>query len=110
LVTRLLGVALSLSGGLLIGYAQGLDTIANAVGGIFFNLAIKTPEVGPIIGNYVGGFIEQQVRANYGTYWEVGIILATLGFILIARGDRKPRSPLERVPLVAPPVSVNRQE
>ena len=94
----------------MIGYAQGFDTVAKAVGGIFFNLSIKTPEVGPIIGNYVGGFIEQQVRANYGTYWEIGIILATLGFILIARGDRKPRSPLEKAPLVEPTLSVNRQD
>jgi len=94
----------------LLGSARGADTIANAVGGIFFNLAVKTPEVGPIIGNYVGGFIEQQVRANYGTYWEVGIILATLGFILIGRGDRRPRSPLERAPLVEPALSVSRQD
>jgi predicted MFS family arabinose efflux permease len=92
-----------------MGTAQGWDTIATNVGNIFFSNAINSPDVGPIIGDYIGGFIEQQVRTNYGTYWAVGVILAVLGFLLVAWGDRKARSPLEKVPLVSPPLSVTQE-
>jgi predicted MFS family arabinose efflux permease len=88
----------------MMGDAQGREEIANVVGNLAFDVGKSQPQVGAIVGNYVGGFIVQAVNINYGTYWVFGIILALFGFILVARGDRKPRDPSEREPLLKEPL------
>lgn len=89
-----------------MGYAQGVMVIAYAIGNIVFQTGVQMPDAGPIVGNYLGGVLIQEINANYGSYWTFGIILALLGLILIARGEPKPRDPSERIPLLQEPLSV----
>ena len=110
LATRLLGIALSLTGGVMMGYAQGIETVSNAVGNIIFNVGVNTPGVGVAIGDYVDGLVELLLTPNNGTYWVFGVLLAFFGLVLIGRGDRKPRDPLESVPLLSEPYSAKLQE
>jgi hypothetical protein len=88
----------------MMGWAQGIETVSNAVGNIIFNVGVNIPGVGVAIGDYVDGLVEQQLTPNYGTYWVFGILLAAGGLILIGRGDRKPRDPAEYAPLLTVPL------
>ncbi len=97
-------------GGWLIGDAQGVETVSNAVGNIILNLGISMPTVGAIMGAYVMDLVEQTLTPNYGSYWVFGILLAFFGFILVARGDRKPRDPMEKAPLLTEPLYETRQD
>ncbi len=87
-----------------MGGAQGLVTISNGVGDIILNLGIKMPTVGAIMGAYVRDLVQSQLTLNYGTEWVFGILLAFGGFILVARGDRKPRNPRDKEPLLSEPL------
>ena len=104
LASRLLGVGLCLWGGWLIGNAQGVETLGNDVGNIILVIGINMSTVGAVMGNYVKDLVVQQLTPDYGSYWVFGIILALGGFILVARGDRKPRDPSERAPLLQEPL------
>jgi hypothetical protein len=110
LATRLLGVLLTVSGGWLVGNAQGVITIANGVGSIILSLGIKMTTIGAIMGNYVKDLVTFQLTPDYGSYWVFGILLALGGFILVARGDRKPRDPIERAPLLQEPLYGKQQD
>jgi hypothetical protein len=37
----------------------------------------------------VAAYVEQTSNPAYGSYWAFGVIMVIVGFILIARGDRK---------------------
>lgn len=111
LVSRLIGVALSLSGGWLIGSAQGAITVSNNVGNTIFAVAVSMPTtVGTMIGRYIEDLIVEQLAPNYGSFWVFGVILACGGFILVYRGDRKPRPPEEALPLLTEPLYPNKPE
>ncbi len=68
------------------------------------------PTIGAIMGNYVKDLIISQLTPNYGSYWVFGILLVLGGFILVARGDRKPRDPMERAPLLEEPLYGKQQD
>jgi hypothetical protein len=93
----------------MIGDAQGAKTIANGVAQLAFSTGINMPSVGPIIGNYIRDLLTVSLTLNYGTYWAFGILLALAGFILVARGDRKPRDPKEREPLLSEPLYLKQE-
>jgi hypothetical protein len=75
----------------MIGYVQGLQSIVDAVVNIVHVVISTTPSSSAYIGNYISGYVQQAINPAQGAYWEFGIILAVGGFILIARGDRKPK-------------------
>jgi hypothetical protein len=106
LASRVLGVILSLSGGYLIGNAQGMITISNAVGNFIYSLSMVTPGVGSMIGAYIQDVVTATLSANYGTYWVFGVLLACFGLMLVYRGDKKPRPPEEALPLLTEPLEV----
>jgi hypothetical protein len=108
LASRLIGVALSLFGGWLMGSAQGGITISNEVGSTIYSVAVNTPGVGGMVGEYIELIVTPQLVPNYGTYWVFGVILACLGLGLVYRGDRKPRPPEESLPLLTEPLYVDR--
>lgn len=87
-----------------MGSAQGVVTIANGVGDIALRVGDSMPLVGGVMGAYVGELITQQMTPNYGTYWIFGILLAIAGLMLIGRGDRKPRDPRDKEPLLSEPL------
>jgi hypothetical protein len=109
LYSRLLGVALALSGGLLMGSAQGAITVSNNVGNIVYTVAVNTPGVGSLVGEYLELIITGNFAPNYGTFWVFGVILACLGLTLVYRGDRKPRPPEEALPLLTEPLVVDKK-
>jgi hypothetical protein len=104
LASRLIGVALALSGGWLMGSAQGAITVSNTVGGLIYTNAANTPAVGAIVGEYLELIVTPLLAPNYGTFWAFGVILAFLGLALVYRGDRKPRPPEESLPLLTEPL------
>jgi hypothetical protein len=110
LVSRLIGVALSLFGGWLIGSAQGGITISNTVGNTIYSVAAVTPGVGTMVGKYIELIVTPQLTPNYGTFWVFGVIFACLGLGLVYRGDRKPRPPEEALPLLTEPLYAENKE
>lgn len=50
-------------------------------------------------------YAQADLNPNLGAFWEFGVLLAIISFILIARGDRKPRNPEENAPLLTQPLS-----
>ena len=81
---------MSLSGGYLIGNAQGMITISNAVGNFIYSLSMVTPGVGSMIGAYIQDVVTATLSANYGTYWVFGVLLACFGLMLVYWGTRSP--------------------
>jgi hypothetical protein len=104
LASRLIGVALTLSGAWLMGSAQGVVTVSNAAGNIVLNFARVSPSIGVIIGAYLQELVQQQLTPNYGSFWVFGVLLACGGLALIERGDKKPRPPEESLPLLTEPL------
>jgi len=87
-----------------MGSAQGMITVSNATGNIVYSVAVNTPGVGGMVGEYLALIITAQFAPNYGTFWVFGVILACLGLTLVYRGDRKPRPPEEALPLLTEPL------
>ena len=87
-----------------MGSAQGIITISNHVGNTIYLVSVNTPGVGSLVGKYIELVITGQLDPNYGSFWVFGVILATLGLILVYRGDRKPRPPEEALPLLTEPL------
>ena len=87
-----------------MGGAQGIETVSNAVSKICLDVGIQMTFVGAIMGAYVGDLISQELTVNYGSYWVFGILLAIGGFVLIGRGDRKPKNPKDSEPLLTEPL------
>jgi len=76
----------------MIGYVQGLQTIVNAVNGIVYNTGANMPNAGNSVTQLFQAYVQNQVNPSFGSYWEFGVLFAFAGFILVARGDRKPRT------------------
>jgi hypothetical protein len=100
LVTRLLGIPLGLAGGILIGYAQGVSNLVDAITNLGSNVISNTPNLDHYTGQLISSFIFQDLDSrfdrSYGSYWVFGILLLVGSFVLISRGDRKPVTDLER--------------
>jgi hypothetical protein len=79
-------------GGFMIGYVQGLQTIVDAVNAIVYNTGINMPNAGISVTQLVQAYVQNQVNPSFGSYWELGVLFAFVGFVLVARGDRKPRT------------------
>lgn len=86
------------------GSAQGAITISNAVGNLIYGVAVNTPGVGGMVGQYIELIVTPNLAPNYGTYWVFGVLLACGGLMLVYRGDRKPRPPEEALPLLTEPL------
>jgi uncharacterized membrane protein YfcA len=87
-----------------MGSAQGEITISNVVGSTVYTVAVNTPGVGSLVGEYLSLIITAQFAPNYGSFWVFGVILSCLGLALVYRGDRKPRPPEEALPLLTEPL------
>ncbi len=87
-----------------MGSAQGAITISNAVGNLIYGVAVNTPGVGGMVGQYIELIVTPNLAPNYGTYWVFGVLLACGGLMLVYRGDRKPRPPEEALPLLTEPL------
>jgi hypothetical protein len=109
LVTRLMGFGLCLVGGFMIGWVQGIQTIVDTIDGSITAVAASIPNLDTALRNYVASQIQQNVNPLLGSYWAFGILLAFAGFVLVARGDRKPRSSEEGAPLVPQAVPEKQQ-
>jgi hypothetical protein len=92
-------------GGFMIGYAQGVQTIVDNVNNIIARTALTLPNVGRTLTDLVAAYLQHQVNPTYGSYWEFGALFAIGGFILVARGDRKPRTTQEAEPLPSQPLA-----
>lgn len=93
LVRRLFGAVLTVAGGFLIGYAQGLITISTNMGEIIAVQSSASPQVGAIVGDYVAGFVQQAIDPNYGSYWVFGVIMAIFGLLLISWWEKRAKRP-----------------
>jgi hypothetical protein len=87
-----------------MGTAQGEITVSNTVGNLIYGVAVNTPGVGPMVGQYIELIVTPNFSPNYGTYWVFGVLLACGGLMLVYRGDRKPRPPEEALPLLTEPL------
>ncbi len=64
-----------------MGSAQGMITISNAVGNTIIVVSLSTPGVGAFVGQYVAGYVVQQLAPNYGSFWVFGVILVCGGLV-----------------------------
>jgi hypothetical protein len=74
------------------------------MGSTIYSVAVSTPGVGGMVGEYLELIITAQFAPDYGTFWVFGVILGSLGLMLVYRGDRKPRPPEEALPLLTEPL------
>ncbi len=88
----------------MIGYVQGLQSVVDAVNNITIAVAKALPPMYSVVAGLVTGYVQQDLNPARGSFWEFGILLAVGGFILVARGDRKPRNPAEAEPLLKEPL------
>ncbi len=110
LITRLIGFGLCLFGGFMIGWVQGIQSIVDTINSSISAVASSIPNLDSELQGYLQSQIQQNVNPVLGTYWAFGIILAIAGFILVARGDRKPQSDGEEAPLLSQPASGQQRE
>jgi hypothetical protein len=81
-----------LLGAFTIGYVQGIQVTVPRINSEIYYLAGSLANLAPSITTRFTSYIEQNVTPTLGSYLVVGILLAVGGLILIARGDRKPKS------------------
>ena len=86
----------------MIGYAQGVQSIVDAVVNITQEVVRNTPNLNSPVAFVIAGYLERAANPNFGAYWEFGVLLAIVGFILVAIGDHKSASAQEAEPLLAP--------
>jgi hypothetical protein len=91
-----MGYALCLFGSFVIGYGHGIQTIAGSINGLITFGSGDTPNLAALATNATTIYIQQNVNPTLGLYLPVGIALILGGFILIVRGDQKPKSAEER--------------
>jgi hypothetical protein len=93
LVTRLLGIPLGLAAGFMIGWAQGVSSLIDAISNVASTRIGSTPGLDPytvqLMSAYVFQGMAQRFNANYGSYWAFGVVLAIGSLVLIGRGDHK---------------------
>ena len=85
--SRLGGFVLCVFGGDLIGWAQGLQSLAVGINANIDQIAGSIPNLDSELWTYVENQFQQSINPNLGTYWALGIVLVFFGFVLIARGD-----------------------
>jgi len=104
LLTRIIGVALCLAAGWMMGYVQGLQSIVDAATNLAFQVAGTIPNALPseaiVVANSFAAYVQGDFNPARNAYWEFGIVIAFVGFILIARGDPTPEP--ESEPLLPP--------
>ena len=76
----------------MIGYVQGLQSVVDAVRNMTYSVIGSINFGSGGVANLVSGYVQQHVNPSYGSFWEFGILLAFFGFVLIGRGDRKPKA------------------
>jgi hypothetical protein len=79
----------------LVGFAQGRQSIVDAVINIIYQTGRDLPNVGLPIAGLFAVYVQQEANPAFASYWEFGVLLAIGGFILVVRGDRKPKSAQE---------------
>jgi hypothetical protein len=106
LVTRLMGFGLCILGGFLIGYVEGIQSIIVEANRIVLatGATLNMPLFDVVVGAFVTQFVQGHGNQNYGSFWAFGIILAFLGFVLVAKGDRKPPTAEDLAPLLQRPL------
>jgi hypothetical protein len=112
LFRRLLGIGLTMLAGLMIGYVQGLQSIVDAVSNIAIQVGPTLPNSSPFEAAFIAAVFSQYAEGDlnpaYASFWAFGILLTVGGFILIARGGRKPKA-VKPEPLLLPPMPENQQ-
>jgi hypothetical protein len=106
LLTRLLGFGGCLLGAFAIGYYQGIQSVVGTINNEVFHVLGTTPNFAQAVAPAMTKYIQQNVTPTVNDYLLVGIVLAAGGIILVARGDRKPKSDKQEVPLPPQPVPV----
>ena len=79
-----------------MGYILGIQSIPGAIGSLdnYFLGNDLTPVVAPKVSNYLQQNVTN-VAPTLDSYLAAGVLLAIGGFILVARGDPKPKSAQE---------------
>ena len=95
-----MGVGLSIFGGYLIGYAQGIQSLVTYAQNVIYQTYPTMPDVPGIVADTLAGDIQQTANPAYGSYWIFGIILAFLGFVLLARANRRPAIVQDQAPII----------
>lgn len=105
LITRILGFALCVGGAFLVGYSRGLGAAAGSTNDLAYRLTGDKPDFAQAVGAQVSSYIQQTIDPTLNTYLVVGIALAIIGAILVARGDGKMKSLEVALQSRAPPVT-----
>jgi hypothetical protein len=96
LVTRLLGFGLCLLGAFLIGYVQGIESIVPRIGDMINFYSGGVSNLGAVAAAATTSYTQQNVDPWISWYWEAGIPMVLVGFILVAMRDRKAKNARER--------------
>ena len=83
----------------MIGWVQGIQSIVNTINNTISAIAGSIPNFDSQLQTYVQSQIQNNVNPTLGSYWAFGIILAFLGFVLVARGDPKPKHQVDMLPI-----------
>ncbi len=92
----------------MIGWVQGIQSIVDTIDSSITALAGSIPNLDLEMQTFLKTELQQNVNPSLGTYWALGVLLIFFGFVLVARGDRKPSKPPE--PLLPPQPPVKQQE
>jgi hypothetical protein len=106
-----LGFVLCFVGAFIAGFYQSLHSTADNMNNLVFLVTVDRADFGQSVAAQVTSYIQQNVTPIWAYYLAIGIAMAIGGTVLVAIGDRKPKSALvEQTPLQSQPVPVMRQE
>ena len=84
LLTRVLGLGLALLAGFMVGWVQGLQSIPDYLARVVYASQGNNP-----VSQVITAYFYAVINPNYGSFWEFGIVMAIVGFLFVARGDKK---------------------
>jgi hypothetical protein len=92
LITRLSGFGLCLVGAFVASYYQSLHSTSETINSLVIAVTIDHVALGQAVVAQVGSYIQQNVTPIWALNLGIGIAMVVGGSLLVAFGDRKPKS------------------
>jgi hypothetical protein len=105
------GFALCLVGAFIAGFYQSVHSTADNMNAFVFSVTVDRAAFGQAVAAEVASYIQQNITPVWTYYMAIGIAMAVGGTVLVAIGERKPKSSAEEQEALQPqPVPMMRQE
>ena len=94
----------------MVGFSLSIRSTGDAMNRLVLSITQDKPSYGLAVAAQVASYLQQSVTPIWPEYLGIGIVLAIVGAILVARGDRKLTTVVEQAPFQSQPIPAKQQE